>query len=223
MMILQLSNLTKKYKRSHKEILAVDHANLQVNKGEFIGIIGSSGCGKSTLLNMITGLLKPTSGEILFNGIDIAKMKPYQVDNIRSRNIGYVMQGQSLLSNLSIADNLYLPHMLTGANEDIDKKIEDVLDVVGLCDAKYAYPRELSGGELKRIAIARAILHNPRMIVADEPTGNLDPDNTIKIIELFRTISNEGIAVIVSTHDYKFLEYTDKLYKMDKGIITSYS
>jgi ABC-type lipoprotein export system ATPase subunit len=211
------------YNRSHKEILAVDNIDLQVKKGEFIGIIGSSGCGKSTLLNMITGLLKPTSGEILFNGKDITKMKAHQVDNIRSRNIGYVMQGQNLLSNLKIADNLYLPQLLTGVNEDIDKKIDDVLELVGLCDTKYAYPSELSGGELKRISIARAILYNPIMIIADEPTGNLDPDNTTKIIELFQSISNKGVSVIVSTHDYKFLDYTDKLYKMDNGAITSHS
>jgi putative ABC transport system ATP-binding protein len=212
-----LHNLTKQYKRGITGFYAVEHINMQINKGEFICIIGNSGSGKSTLLNMIAGLLRPTEGNIIIEGQNMSGKKQSELDRFRNHKLGYVMQGQNLLANFNVFDNLCMPYYLSGGKENIQQRALWLLDQVGLLDIKDMYPSQLSGGELRRIAIARAMILNPVLIIADEPTSNLDPDNSKKIMQLFQSISQAGTTVMVSTHDLEFLKYAQITYKITCG------
>lgn len=221
-MLLSLNHLSKKYKRGEEGFYAVDHVNLEVKKGEFISIIGHSGSGKSTLLNMITGLLKPDEGSIRIDGESLLASNKHSMDLYRNRRIGYVMQGQNLLNNFTILDNLCLSHYLTKGKGDIRERAEEMLKLVGLAYTKETYPSQLSGGELRRISIARALILDPVLLIADEPTSNLDPENADKIRELFQAIHKAGTSLLVSTHDMEFMDYSNRIYRMEKGKLSSF-
>jgi putative ABC transport system ATP-binding protein len=216
-MLLKINHLSKEYKRGANNFYAVNDVNLHVKEGEYISIIGHSGSGKSTLLNMMAGLLKPTGGEIIFEGVCIAQSNNGKHALLRNHKLGYVMQGQNLLSNFNVIDNIGMPYYLSKTNIDIRKQSLELLEQVGLVDAKNAFPAQLSGGELRRVAIARALIHKPILIIADEPTSNLDPENSVKIMKILKTINQNGTAVIVSTHDMEFLNYSQKSYRMTEG------
>lgn len=219
-MILQINELSKEYKRGKYGFEAVDKVNLQVGEGEFISVTGHSGSGKTTLFNMIAGLIKPTSGSVTVLGHDITKMGQQELAHYRNQDIGYILQGQSLLSNFNILDNVCMPAYLAGHKKNVQEWGRQLLEKVGLKDMELEKPSSLSGGELRRVCIVRAMINKPQLIIADEPTGNLDPDNKEKIMAFFTEISEQGTTVLVSTHDMEFLKYSKKNYKMKQGILT---
>lgn len=218
-MILEGRKLVKEYKRRNEIFKAVDNVNLFVSRGDFVSIIGRSGSGKSTLFHLLTGLCKPSHGEILIDNKNIASMSEDELSVLRNEKIGYITQGQNLLSNFTIIDNLCMPYYLSKKNEDIHDRALSLLKKVGLDGMKNEYPNSLSGGELRRVSIIRALINDPDIIIADEPTSNLDLENSHIVMELLKSISKENKAVLISTHDLEFLGYTNKTYCMENGIL----
>lgn len=218
-MLLEVKQVSREYLRGGTAFAAVDNLSMTVEPGEYCAVIGHSGSGKSTLLNMITGMLKPTQGEICLNGQLLHTKTDAQLAQMRNREIGYIMQGQNLLANFTVLDNVCMPAYLSKNNDRVGQRAMELLERVGLAGMEHAYPKELSGGEMRRVSIARALINKPLLIVADEPTSNLDPDASKRIVELFRTVSRSGTAVLVSTHDMEFLDHTDKCYRMEKGVM----
>jgi cell division transport system ATP-binding protein len=187
---------------------ALEDINLNVRKGEFIFITGPSGAGKTTLLRLIFGADAPTSGQILINNINLTRVRGKNLDLLR-RKIGFVFQDFKLLNNKTVYQNVALALEVTGERPSIiRKKTHQALKAVGLASKEKAFPLQLSGGEQQRVAIARAIINNPLILVADEPTGNLDPDITKDIMLLFRTINMNGTTVVIATHSRELLENT---------------
>lgn len=213
-MLLEVQNISKKYIRNGNEFFAVDNINLTVDKGEFVAVCGHSGSGKSTLFNLISGLLKPDDGQIIFNNVPISD---YDMSKYRNSEIGYVIQGQSVLNGFTVIENICLPYYLSGNKSDIYEKALNLLKEVGLEQYADVYPDQLSGGEMRRVAIARALINNPKLIIADEPTSNLDRKNAVAVMELLKKISNRGISVIISTHDSLYNDYADRFVIMDEG------
>ncbi len=215
--MLELKNITKHYKHSATGEAAVNNVSLKIYEGEFLTIIGPSGSGKSTLLSIIAGLLKPSGGVVYHNSGEIV------IDNLKKAStaagISFLMQGQSLLSNFTVEDNLYYPIYLSGNKGNYRERAEEVLKLVGLLEAMNSYPARLSGGEIRRAAIARALMLKPQILIADEPTSNLDRENASKVMELFKAINDDGTTVVISTHDESFLTLSDSVYRMNKGIL----
>lgn len=197
--MIYLDDVSKIYKNG--DLPALKNVNLKINKGEMVSIVGFSGVGKTTLARMILGELKPTEGNIYFNSIDIAKLKQKHLNKHR-RNIGTIFQDFRLISNKTVYENVSFAMEADGKEvEDINSDVSHVLRLVGLLDKIKSFPEELSGGEKQRVAIARAIVNNPDLIIADEPTGNLDPINSLDIIEILQKINSFGTTVILTTHD----------------------
>jgi ABC-type lipoprotein export system ATPase subunit len=219
-MALTVTNLTKEYVRGKIPFKAVNDVNFTVKSGDFITIIGRSGSGKSTLLNVIAGLLRPTSGSIEIDGINIVSLSDKEASQYRNSKIGYVPQGQSTLASLSVIDNVRLPYYLFKREKDITELALSLLNKTGIFHLKDTYPKQLSGGELKRIAIARALINSPDYIILDEPTSDLDTQTTKEIMELLKEISEAKTAVIMVTHEMDVLEYGDDTYVMDSGVLT---
>jgi len=186
-------NLRKEYSNKSKSYLAVDNVNIKVNEGEFLTIYGASGSGKSTLLNMLVGILKPTSGEVILNGKRLNDMKVKQISKLRNQDVGYILQGPSILCNFNIIDNVCMPFYLSKQKGKIKEKALELIEKVGLKGKEYEYPANLSGGEIRRATIARALINNPKIIIADEPTCNLDADNSKMILNLLLDLSKVGI------------------------------
>ena len=218
-MILEIKNLRKEYKRKNELLLAVNDVNLSISEGEFATVMGHSGCGKSTLLNMVAGLLKPTSGEIFIDGNEIFKKSEKELALLRNETIGYVLQGQNILSNFTVLDNICMPAYLSPRKKVVKARALELLEEVGLKGMEEEYPSNLSGGELRRVSIIRGLINNPKILIADEPTSNLDPENSRMIMRFFKEISAKGTTVLISTHDMEFLDYTQKTYEMGKGIL----
>ena len=215
--LLELKELTKEYKRGGRSFSAVNRASLSVEPGDFISIIGRSGSGKTTLLNMGAGLLKPTGGSVLFEGQDIHRLNDKEISLLRNEKIGFVPQGQSLLSNFTVLDNTRIPWFLFKREGDAEGRAFILLEKVGISHLAASYPKELSGGEMRRAAIARALINEPRILIADEPTGDLDAETTAEIMRLFCRIAGEGTAVLIVTHELDTLSYGNKTYSMDAG------
>lgn len=218
-MILQIKELNKEFKRANKSFFAVKDVSLEVNKGDFISIIGHSGSGKSTLINLIAGLLTPTSGNIIIDNKSIINLKDKEMSQIRNNHIGYILQGQSLLSNLTVLENIKLPFDLSKHEGNKDEYALELLNKVGIEYLKNSYPCDLSGGESRRVAIARALINNPSILLADEPTSDLDPENTFEIMKLFKSITEQGTAVLMVTHNLDTTNYGNATYKMAEGIL----
>ncbi|MDR2184545.1 MAG: ABC transporter ATP-binding protein [Treponema sp.] len=217
MALLELQELTKAYQRGGRSFNAVNRASLSVEPGDFISIIGRSGSGKTTLLNMGAGLLRPSAGTVLFEEKDIHRLNDKEISLLRNEKIGYVPQGQSLLSNFTVFDNLCIPWFLFKREGDVEGRAFILLEKVGISHLAASYPRELSGGEMRRAAIARALINEPRILIADEPTGDLDAKTTTEIMDLFSHIAREGTAVLIVTHELDTLDYGNKTYAMDAG------
>lgn len=201
-MILRVDYLTKQYKHQDGLVNALDHVSFEVKKGSFVTITGPSGSGKSTLLLALFGLIKPTSGTIYFNGKKISDASDAELASIRQEHIGFIMQNFALIPYLSTIQNIMIPLALqnVGQKEQMERATE-VLSFVGLGNRKNHLPRELSTGQQQRIAIARALVHNPSVILADEPTGNLDPALSLEILDFLKKINvTKDITVIMVTH-----------------------
>ena len=210
--------VTKKYRKKRRNILALEDVNLEIGEGEFIAVMGQSGSGKSTLVQILGGLDTPTSGQVLYQGQDISKFSSRQLAEYRSRNIGFIFQNFYLQPFLTLRENIQLPGYFTGKISD--KHTETLAKFVGLEDRLDHLPSELSGGQIQRAAIIRALYNNPKIILADEPTGNLDDDNSVNILELLKVINQElGATVIVVTHDQKVLPYAGRVVKLLDGRI----
>jgi putative ABC transport system ATP-binding protein len=217
--MIDIKNLSKVYRRDQHEIRPLNSLSLQINKGEFLALVGPSGSGKSTLLNLIAGLDKPTDGEIVFNGENIARMSRSEMAKWRHKHIGFVFQSFNLIPVLTAQENVELPLLLTslGSKRRLEQ-VQTALKVVGLADRTGHYPRQLSGGQEQRVTIARAIVTDPDVIIADEPTGDLDAESAVEILELFRELNrNYGKTIIMVTHDARALDYASSCRRLDKG------
>lgn len=220
---LEIRNLRKDYSRGETTFSAVKDVNLEVNGGDFISVVGHSGSGKSTLLNLIAGLLLPTSGEILLDGESAIISSDDKASELRNTVIGHIPQGQSLLSNLTVFDNVRLPFYLSEREGDPSDQVHELLTGLGIGSLAGSYPNSLSGGEARRVAIARALINKPAILLADEPTSDLDAENTDEIMLLFKRIAKEGTAVIMVTHDQRTLNAVDRSYTMEDGVLSYHS
>ena len=218
-MELVISNLEKKFILGDRTVTAVNNVNLNVSDGDFISIIGRSGSGKSTLLNMISGLLVPTGGEIILDGKDISKISDEELSYLRNSEIGYIMQGKSLLQQLTVIENILLPFYLYKREGNPLNRARKLLEQIGIAHLENAYPSKLSGGELRRVAIARALINSPKILLADEPTSDLDRKNTLEIMKLFQEISGNGTSIIMVTHELDTIGFGNRVLQMDEGLL----
>ena len=218
--IIRLENLSKIYGKSGTTLAALDQVNLIVNKGDYISIVGNSGSGKSTLMNIIGFLDKQTSGKYYFCGEEASKLNQSRLAKIRANNIGFIFQGFNLIPSLNALENVMLPLSYKGINKKERKEIaKTALEKVGLKDRISHYPNELSGGQCQRVAIARAIATKPNLILADEPTGNLDSSSGEQIKQLLFDLHREGNTILLITHDKEFAARTPKTITIKDGRI----
>ncbi|MDR0936566.1 MAG: ABC transporter ATP-binding protein [Oscillospiraceae bacterium] len=206
--MLTVNNVSKLYRRGGREFAAVDGITFTVAKGGFTVISGHSGSGKSTLLNIIAGLLKPDNGTVTLDGADLTALGDRELSELRNQKIGYIPQGHSVLENLTVLENTALPFYLgkrPGGGEPYSAA-KTLLTRMGIAELAGQYPAELSGGELRRASIARALINSPALLIADEPTSDLDLDNARTVMSLFADTANSGVAVIVVTHETQSLE-----------------
>ena len=216
-MIVEAENLSRVFLRNKSSFYAVDHVNLKIEEKELVAIMGQSGSGKSTLFHMLTGILEPTEGNISILGHQINKMSGKELAMLRGSELGYIMQGQNLLQNLTVWENILLPVSL-GKKRKIDQeRVAYLTDLLGISELMKEYPANLSGGEQRRVSIARTFILNPRIVIADEPTSSLDMENSEIIMRYFQKMSGEGTTILVSTHDKGFVNYADRCLWMEKG------
>ena len=218
-MILTTKDLTKTFKRQGKEFQAVDHANFCIHSGEICVLTGPSGCGKSTFFHMLCGITGADEGEILFENQDLCKASSGELARIRAEKISYIMQGDSLLPNLTVMENICLPHYLCGMKKGLESRAAELLDEFGLNKMADEYPSNLSGGERRRVAIARSFVHDPVLVVADEPTSDLDEENTSMIMDHFEKQAALDTAILISTHDRSCLRDGMTHYVMNNGVM----
>ena len=218
--MIELENITKIYRMGNVEVPALRGITLNIEKGEMLAIIGASGSGKSTLMNIIGCLDKPTLGSYLFEGADVGRLNDNKLAEIRSKKLGFVFQEYNLLSRASAVANVELP-LIYGDGRNRRKRALDALERVGLAERAKHKPTELSGGEQQRVAIARALVNNPAVILADEPTGNLDSVATDQIISVFRNLNQEGITVVLVTHEMDIAEQTRRIIRLYDGKVVS--
>jgi putative ABC transport system ATP-binding protein len=221
MELLETRDLTKQYGKGTNQITALDHVNLGVQKGEFVAIIGSSGSGKSTLLHMLGGVDRPDSGQILVEGFDIGSMKESELAVFRRRKVGLIYQFYNLIPTLDIRKNMLLPMLLDGAKPDIER-LNELAQALGLTNRLHHLPSELSGGQQQRAAIGRALIYRPAILLADEPTGNLDRQNSKEIMELLK-LSNIKYhqTIVLITHDEELALEADRILRLEDGKIVS--
>lgn len=219
MEILKVENLTKIYGKDENKVIAVDNISFSINKGDFIAIVGSSGSGKSTLLHLIGGVDKPTSGKVYIEGKDIYALDNDELAIFRRRNIGIIYQFYNLLPILNVVENITLPCELDGKNVD-KTKLNELLRTLSLENRKLYLPNELSGGQQQRVAIGRALINNPAIVLADEPTGNLDSKSSEDIVNLLKKANKKyNQTIIMITHDLDIAKEADRIIKIEDGKI----
>jgi putative ABC transport system ATP-binding protein len=218
---VDVQQVRKIYKRDTQSITVLDGLSLQVGQGEFVALMGPSGSGKTTLLNLIAGIDRPTSGKLVVAGTDVGTLSESQLATWRSRNIGFIFQFYNLIPVLSAADNVELPLLLTRlSKKERRERALRALKVVGLADRAKHYPRQLSGGQEQRVAIARAIVTDPSVLVADEPTGDLDAKSAEEILALMETLNGEfKKTIIMVTHDPRAAERAHVQHHLEKGLL----
>lgn len=218
--MVRMKKVSKIYDSS--KTLALDNVDLEIKEGEFIFLVGPSGSGKTTLMKLITGEIRATSGQVIVNDFDMVAIKRRKLPQVR-RTLGVIFQDYRLIENMTVYDNVAFAMRVVGAkNADIKKRVPYVLELVGLEGREKRYPTELSGGEQQRVAIARALVNNPRMIVADEPTGNLDPVRSLELMLLFEKINEMGTTILVVTHEKELVNaFAKRVITIDGGHIIS--
>jgi putative ABC transport system ATP-binding protein len=219
--VVEVKSIRKTYVMGKTEVHALRGVDLTINQGELIAIMGTSGSGKSTLMNIIGGLDYPSSGSYFLDGIEVNKLGKNALADIRNQKIGFVFQGFNLLARTSAAENVELPLLYdrTHKIKDYRKAAIDSLTLVGLGDRTDHHPNELSGGQQQRVAIARALVTNPSLILADEPTGNLDSRTTVEVMQLFQELNEKGITIILVTHEDEVSRYAKRIVELRDGQI----
>lgn len=214
--MIKLLDVTKKYPNT----VALKDITLEIEKGEFVFLVGSSGAGKSTLMKLLYREESPTTGKVIVGGVDISRISNDNVPNLR-RRMGIIFQDYKLLPNQTVYDNVaYVIRTMGMRSKEIDERVKGALKIVGLSHKADSKPTELSGGEQQRVGIARAIVYGPRLLIADEPTGNLDPNTSMEVMDILNTINERGITVVVSTHDQAIVNHFRKrVITLDNGEI----
>lgn len=221
MEILKVEDLCKIYGKGDMEVRALDHVNLTIQKGEFVAIIGASGSGKSTLLHMIGGVDEVTCGKVIVDGVELSKLSDTQMAIFRRRKVGLIYQFFNLVPTLNVRENILLPTLLDGKEVD-EAHFEEIVSILGLKDRLGHLPSELSGGQQQRVAIGRALIYNPAIVLADEPTGNLDRKNSKDIIELLKMSHRKyKQTIIMITHDEEIALEASRVIKIEDGKIVS--
>jgi putative ABC transport system ATP-binding protein len=222
MALVEISNLTKIYYRDSQQIPVLEAVDLQMERGAFLALMGPSGSGKTTLLNMLAGLDKPTSGSIVVDGQEITGMKPKQLAAWRARHVGFIFQFYNLLPVLTAFQNVELPLLLTKlSSKERREHVNTALEVVGLSERSDHFPRQLSGGQEQRVGIARAIVSDPTMILADEPTGDLDAKSADEILTLLQRLNEEfSKTIMMVTHDAHAAERAHAITHLEKGVLS---
>ena len=217
--IIEVNNVSKSFGKNENLNQVLNGASMSVEQGEFVSLMGASGSGKSTLLYLIGGLDRTFEGNISVCGQDIGKLKDKQLSDLRLKNMGFVFQFYNLVMNLNVQDNILLPQTINGKKKsDLKKDLDEILEITGLTDKRKAMPNTLSGGQQQRVAIARAVLGNPQIILADEPTGNLDAQSSREIMELFAKLNKEkGLTILQVTHSEKCASYGTRTIQLEDG------
>jgi putative ABC transport system ATP-binding protein len=218
--MIEAQGIAKSYRDGTMEVRAVDRTDIRINKGDFILIIGRSGSGKSTLLSMLGGLTRPSEGRILLEGKDIQGLDDRQLSDVRANQFGFIFQFPGLIPTLTAEENILLPSLFTGRASPPDNRARELLDSFGLADKLSAYPSQLSGGELKRVAIARSLVNDPSVILADEPSADLDVATEKVVMEYLGRINRTGKTIIMVTHCVELSPYANRVFSMEKGVVS---
>ena len=222
MFAVSAQSLSKVYLMGETQIEVLKNISLAVDVGEFVVVCGPSGAGKTTLLNIISGIDKPTSGRIVVIGRDLSDKNEDFLAEFRCNNVGFVFQSYNLVSTLTVAENVAFPmEWQRKPTKEIELRVTELLDKLGLKNRAKHFPAQLSGGEQQRVAFARALANNPQLLLADEPTGNLDTENGQKIIQILRMLKAEGKTVIVSTHDAQIIQFADQKVALEDGTLAN--
>jgi putative ABC transport system ATP-binding protein len=222
--VIELRNIERTYSSGEVQVRAVRGVSLTIQAGEFVAIMGASGSGKSTMMNTLGCLDRPTGGVYLLDGIDVSKLDRDELADIRNRKIGFIFQGFNLLSRTSAIENVELPMLYSHkrlSNRQLREKGLAALEIVGLAQRSGHYPNQLSGGQQQRVAIARALCNEPSLLLADEPTGNLDSRTSIEIMGVFQKLNEQGITIVMVTHELDIAHYTKRNIVMRDGLVVS--
>jgi len=219
MSLIEINDVTKRYHKGEETITPLDGVTLQIEAGEFLSLMGASGTGKSTLLNLIASIDRPDRGSIVVDGVDITRLSRTRLARWRAANMGYIFQTHNLIPVLTAHENIELPLLLLPmSRSERRRRVEIALEAVHLLDRAEHYPRQLSGGQEQRVGIARAIVAHPKVVVADEPTGDLDPDTSAQIIELLKRLNQQlQVTLLMVTHDAEAAGVADKQFQLDHG------
>jgi putative ABC transport system ATP-binding protein len=218
--IIEINGLTKTYQVGDVPVHALRGVNLEIRKGEFVAIIGASGSGKSTLFHILGGLTPPTSGNVQINGRDLASMTNEERTDLRKTTVGFVFQKYNLLPTLTAEDNIRIVQYIAGRPTAFDPAFQTVLSLLGIADRMKHKPRALSGGQQQRVATARGIVNSPAILLADEPTGNLDSENSASVLKLMKDLNHRlGQTILMITHDSEAASYADRVVRMRDGCI----
>ncbi len=220
--MIKLINLSKVYRTAYMETTALDQINLHISKGEFVAVMGPSGCGKSTLLNVVGMIDNPSGGEYFFNGEEIGSRSENDLVDLRKQNIGFIFQNFNLIDDLSVQENVDLPLLYLGVpKKERRVRVEEALELVGLESRARHKPQELSGGQQQRVAVARSLVGNPKLILADEPTGNLDSKNGDDVMHLLAMLKEKGATILMVTHAAEYGAKADRIIEMLDGQISN--
>ncbi|MBR4406340.1 MAG: ABC transporter ATP-binding protein [Bacteroidaceae bacterium] len=220
--MITLKNIKKVFKTDEVETWALQNVSLEVNKGEFVAVMGPSGCGKSTLLNILGLLDTPTQGTYLLNGKDVSQMSEDERTELRKGQLGFVFQSFNLIDELNVTENVELPLLYMGTSKkERRQQVKDVIERVAMAHRAQHFPAQLSGGQQQRVAIARAVISHPQIILADEPTGNLDSKHGMEVMDLLKQLHGEGTTIIMVTHSQRDANYADRIVNLFDGEIVS--